>query len=130
MINPWKVLRVHRKSSYEQIRDAFYKLAKKHHPDKGGEDFFLINEAYQLIKNKAVAQKFIDKKLFKYKRCTACREEGCTFKQKGWSERVYTICPQCFGAGILIPEGEDNDTIELQSANQTGKRSGHTKRKS
>ena len=48
----YKILGVSKNSSQEEIKQAFRKLAHKHHPDKAGGDeakFKEINEAYQIL---------------------------------------------------------------------------------
>ena len=50
----YKILGVAKNASQDDIKKAFYKLAHKHHPDKGGnpEKFKEINEAYQTLSDK------------------------------------------------------------------------------
>ena len=51
----YKILGVSSNSSQEEIKKAYYKLAHKYHPDKGGGDekrFKEINEAYQILSDK------------------------------------------------------------------------------
>lgn len=49
--NYYDVLGVEKSAKKEDIKKAFYKLASKYHPDKGGdaEKFKEINEAYQVL---------------------------------------------------------------------------------
>ncbi len=51
----YQILGISRDASQEEIKKAFYKLAHKYHPDKGGGDekkFKEINEAYQTLSDK------------------------------------------------------------------------------
>lgn len=55
MKNYYKILGISKKASREEIKKAYYKLAHKYHPDKGGGDggkFKEINEAYQVLSDK------------------------------------------------------------------------------
>ena len=49
----YEILGVSKNASQKEIKEAFYKLAHKYHPDKGGEadKFKEINEAYQVLSN-------------------------------------------------------------------------------
>lgn len=60
MQNPYKTLGVSKDASHKDIKTAFFKLAKEHHPDKGGnpEEFKRINEAYDILKDPQKRQQF------------------------------------------------------------------------
>lgn len=53
-MNPYKELGISRHSTEKEIKNAFRKLAIKHHPDKGGdpEKFKQVAAAYETLTNK------------------------------------------------------------------------------
>jgi len=67
MIDPYKVLGVSKDSSDSEIKAAYRKLAKEHHPDKGGshEKFAEINAAYDSIKDASARAKFTEDQAFR-----------------------------------------------------------------
>ena len=52
-INYYEMLGVDQYATAEEIKKSYRELAKKHHPDKGGneEEFKKINEAYSILSN-------------------------------------------------------------------------------
>ncbi|MFA5778325.1 MAG: molecular chaperone DnaJ [Candidatus Paceibacterota bacterium] len=57
----YEILGVNKGASKDEIKKAFYKLAHKYHPDKGGGDeakFKQVNEAYQVLSNDEKRSKY------------------------------------------------------------------------
>jgi DnaJ-class molecular chaperone len=50
--NPYDILGVSKDASFDEIRQAYLKLVKVHHPDKGGDakNFIQINLAFDLLR--------------------------------------------------------------------------------
>ena len=51
-IDPYQILKVHPGSKLEDIKKAYIKLVKIHHPDKGGDEKLIleINAAWEILK--------------------------------------------------------------------------------
>jgi curved DNA-binding protein len=60
MKNFYDILGVKETASEKEIKEAFKSLAKKHHPDRGGDEkkFKEINEAYDTLKNSNKRQEY------------------------------------------------------------------------
>lgn len=58
--NYYNVLGVERSASADDIKQAYRKLANKHHPDKGGDtaQFQAINEAYSILSDPSKRQQY------------------------------------------------------------------------
>lgn len=52
--NPYAILGVSRFGSKDSIKRAYHKMAKKYHPDHGGNDkmIVLINQAYEKLRKR------------------------------------------------------------------------------
>ena len=61
MKNFYDTLGVAETASEKEIKNAFKALAKKYHPDQGGDEnkFKEINEAYDTLKNSEKRQEYV-----------------------------------------------------------------------
>ena len=72
MRDPYEVLGVPRGAASGQIKSAFRKLAKKHHPDqnktdpKAKERFSEVNAAYEIVGDETVGEKYAINGLLSY----------------------------------------------------------------
>lgn len=137
MINPWKILGVHRKQSDAEIRDAYYTIARRNHPDVqkydhgteladyGSEEFIQAVQAYKAIGTAKARTIFL--KQFPGKDCSKCSGAGTVSKTKGLTKREYTACKGCGGAGVIIREKEDEPVI-VRGTNGAGSKRRYKKR--
>lgn len=130
MLNPWKILVVHRKTSEGDVREAYYDLARKYHPDMKNGDadkFQVISKAYHLIKDKATIKEFLALLAPKPDDCQKCKGQGVLSKSKGLTAKTYTACNGCGGAGVILGEEEDV-AIELRGTSGISSKGRHKKR--
>ena len=108
MINPWQILGIHRASTPDETREAYFALAKKHHPDVGGsvETFTRINQAWNILTMPPYPLSvFIKKMQMSYSECVACRAKGYSLRSKSITAAIRTPCQDCGGAGCIIING-------------------------
>jgi DnaJ-class molecular chaperone len=103
-IDAFATLGVHRESSDEQIREAYLKLAREHHPDRGGDGnkFAEAATAYALIRTKEKRARYLHVVEITVEKCVACEGTGVKRKQKGFTHVIVTPCAKCGGSGYLF----------------------------
>ena len=59
-MNPYEVLGLKKTATVKEIKDAYRKLSKKHHPDKGGNSkkFIEIQNAYDILSDEESRKKY------------------------------------------------------------------------
>ena len=105
MLNPWKVLGVHRKSSDEEIQEAFHKIARENHPDSGrgsAEVFCTAARSYQLLKTKKARTEYIALTALHGTHCVKCSGKGVVTSARSLTEKSYIACAICDGSGFII----------------------------
>ena len=89
MKNYYDTLNVSENASNKEIKQAFKKLAKEHHPDRGGNTtkFKEANEAYDTLKNPNKRQEYDT--LRKYGQSMGGQGSGFKFTSGGFSDDIF-----------------------------------------
>lgn len=87
----------------DDIRKAFRRLAKRHHPDTGGDSikFKVINEAYQLLAKGQISKRplLADDELVMA--ITGRRVRPLLNRQKEWEEYEHWHRQRFYGVGVV-----------------------------
>lgn len=87
-------------ATFDQIHEAYLRLAKQMHPDAGGDEdeFKNLNAAWQVLKVKAARRLYDTILKLDGRNCKVCEGRGIkySFKAKGDAP-----CPRCNGSGRL-----------------------------
>jgi hypothetical protein len=88
----------------EEIRNAFRRLAKRHHPDTGGDaiKFKVINEAYQLLARGQISKRplLVDDELVMA--ITGRRVASLLNRQKEWEKYERWHRQKFYGEGMVV----------------------------
>ena len=89
MKNYYDTLNVSESASNKEIKQAFKKLAKEHHPDRGGDQtkFKEANEAYDTLKNPTKRQEYDT--IRKYGQSMGGQGSGFRFTTGGFSDDIF-----------------------------------------
>ncbi len=108
--DPYQILKVHPSAKLEEIKKAYRKLVKIHHPDKGGDSAIMleVNSAWQILKEKHKDRnlnKVNSSKVYKkneYKRETNNHSKSEDIKK--WFQNIYIPIDKLLGQ-IINPLG-------------------------
>lgn len=108
--DPYQILKVHPNAKLEEIKKAYRKLVKIHHPDKGGDSAVMleVNSAWEILKKKHKdlnLNKVNNSKLYnqnEYKRETNNYSKSEDIKK--WFQNIYLPIDKLLGQ-IINPLG-------------------------
>ena len=108
--DPYQILKVHPSAKLEEIKKAYRKLVKIHHPDKGGDSAVMleVNSAWEILKKKhkdLTLNQVNNSKLYnqnEYKRETNNHSKPEDLKK--WFQNVYIPIDKLLGQ-IINPLG-------------------------
>ena len=108
--DPYQILKVHPNAKLEEIKKAYRKLVKIHHPDKGGDSAVMleVNSAWETLKKKHKdlnLNKVNNSKVYKqneYKRET--KNDSNSEDIKKWFQSIYLPIDKLLGQ-IINPLG-------------------------
>ena len=108
--DPYQILKVHPSAKLEEIKKAYRKLVKIHHPDKGGDSAIMleINSAWEILKqqnkelnlHKVNNSKIYDKNEYKRETSHYSKSEDI----KNWFQNIYLPIDKLLGQ-IINPLG-------------------------
>lgn len=106
----FELLGVHKGSTEAEITAARNELAKLLHPDRWEQDdrrkhdaaraMAEVNMAHTMLTTKDKRLKYLAELASGRGRCPACKGEGYTAKQRGFTNKVLTGCGTCGGSGL------------------------------
>lgn len=101
------VLGVMRVMDTKSIRDAYYRLAVQHHPDRGGDvdKMVLINRAWEILSSDKERKDYELRLMMRSQTCPDCQGRGGLAIHK---RMVKTLreCPTCRGEGVVNVKGD------------------------
>jgi len=108
--DPYQILKVHPSAKLEEIKKAYRKLVKIHHPDKGGDSAVMleVNSAWEILKKKnkdLKLNKVNNSKIYnqnEYKRETNNYSKSEDIKK--WFQNIYLPIDKLLGQ-IINPLG-------------------------
>ena len=101
--DPYQILKIHPNAKLEEIKKAYRKLVKIHHPDKGGDSSVMleVNSAWEILKqkhkdlnlNKVKETEIYNKNEYKVKTSNFSKSEDI----KNWFQNIYIPIDKLLG---------------------------------
>ncbi|WP_413679036.1 J domain-containing protein [Prochlorococcus sp. MIT 0916] len=108
--DPYKILKVHPSAKLEEIKKAYRKLVKIHHPDKGGDSALMleVNSAWEILKKKHKDLNFKKDSTSKFYNQNEYKRETNNYSKsediKKWFKDIYLPIDKLLGQ-IINPLG-------------------------
>lgn len=104
MINHYEIIGAHASMNDSEIRDLYRKLARVHHPDRGGsaDKFAAVSASYRAIATSLDRSKLAALYSLHVPACNGCGGTGAQRKQRGFTAATLTACPHCHGCGYSL----------------------------
>ncbi len=108
--DPYQILRVHPSAKLEEIKKAYRKLVKIHHPDKGGDSAVMleVNSAWEILKKKHKDLNLITVNHSKVYNQNVYKRETNNYSKsediKKWFQNIYLPIDKLLGQ-IINPLG-------------------------
>ena len=103
----YEILGVSKDAADKAILESWRLLARMLHPDKNGgtakaaEDFAELSCAYNVLRDPKARKKYDMAQKILTEPCPWCEGTGSTWKQKGFTIRIKSVCSNCKGAGRI-----------------------------
>ena len=101
--DPYQILKVHSGAKLEEIKQAYRKLVKIHHPDKGGDAKVIleINSAWEILKTTHKDLNLDKENKSKIHKNSECNKETNNYSQsediKNWFRNIYLPIDKLLG---------------------------------
>lgn len=98
----YELFGIGRKFTEEELQAVWRIKARENHPDKGGsaELFAELSRAYATLRDPAQRKAYDAQISLMAGPCIKCNGVGMVYRQKGFTGRAVSVCPECSGSGL------------------------------
>ena len=113
--NYYEILRVHHDASQDEIKRAYWDVARVKHPDVGGDlgEFMEVVEAHNVLAHPNQRKKYDGKLTLTMDICHVCKGVGAKYHPR---TNAPTICKTCHGVGYIERSKDDERGKETRTS--------------